>query len=124
MRYGRAAAGGKMRDKDHQIARNMGGEQAAKSEKADCVHASRDNAQHGRQDELPRHTATPRDGGAMNSGPTGSVMVSRRISSILAISVASSDQPVTSSTGRNCSGWRAPHKAVVMPWSSIQRIAR
>src|SRR2546429_5058211 len=100
MRYGRAAAGGKMRDKDDKIARNMGGEQAAKSEKADCVHASRDNAQHGRQDELPRHTATPRDGGAINSRPTRSVMGSRRSSSIFAISEASSDQPGTSSTRR------------------------
>jgi hypothetical protein len=55
------------------------------------------------------------DGGAMNSGPIGSVMVSRRIRSISALAEASSDQPITSSTGRNCSGCRAPHNAVVMP---------
>ena len=42
-----------------------------------------------------------RAGGAMNSGPTGSVMVSRRIRSISALVEASSRQPVTSSTGCN-----------------------
>src|SRR5205807_9866136 len=47
------------------------------------------------------HAATLRDGGAMNSGPTGLVMVSRRIRSISALAEGSSDHPVTSSTGRN-----------------------
>ena len=41
---------------------------------------------------------------AMNSGPTGSVMVSRRIRSISVLAEASSDQPITSSTGCNWSG--------------------
>src|ERR1700692_874904 len=50
---------------------------------------------------MARHAATPRDGGAMNSGPTGSVMVSRRIRLISALAEASSDHPVTSSTGCN-----------------------
>jgi fluoroacetyl-CoA thioesterase len=45
------------------------------------------------------HTVALRAGGAMNSGPTGSVTVSRRICSISALADASSDQPVTSSTG-------------------------
>ena len=48
---------------------------------------------------LLRHAATLRAGGAMNSGPTGSVIVSRRIRSISALAAASSRQPVTSSTG-------------------------
>jgi hypothetical protein len=48
-----------------------------------------------------RHAGAPRAGGAMNSGPTGSAMVSRRIRSISALAEASSDQPVTSSTGCN-----------------------
>src|SRR5258708_12563853 len=38
-----------MRGKDDKIACNVGGEQAAKSEKADGIHASRDNAEHGRE---------------------------------------------------------------------------
>jgi hypothetical protein len=50
---------------------------------------------------VQRHAATLRAGGAMNSGPTGSLMVSRRILSISALADASSDQPVTSSTGCN-----------------------
>jgi hypothetical protein len=48
-----------------------------------------------------RHAAMLRDGGAMNSGPTGSVMVSLRIRLISALAEASSAQPVTSSTGRS-----------------------
>src|SRR5258708_15582714 len=67
-----------------------------------------------------RHAATLRAGGAMNSGPTGSVMVSRRIRSISAFAEASSDHPITSSTGRSRSAWRAPHNAVVMSRSCIQ----
>jgi hypothetical protein len=47
---------------------------------------------------------TLRSGGAMNSGPTGSWMVSRRMRSISAMVEASSAQPVTSSTGCNWSG--------------------
>src|SRR5207244_4400772 len=65
-----------------------------------------------------------RDGGAMNSGPTGSVIRSRSTRSISALTSASSDQPFTSATGASWLGWRAPHSAVVMPWSSIQRTAR
>src|SRR5690348_11227359 len=65
-----------------------------------------------------------RAGGAMNSGPIGSLTVVFRIRSISALAGASSHHPVTSSTGCNWPGWRAPHNAVVMPWSSIQRIAK
>src|SRR5580704_12164871 len=64
---------------------------------------------------LLRQAAMLRAGGAMNSGPTGSVIVSRRIRSISALAEASSRQPVTSSTGCSCSGCRAPHSAVVIP---------
>src|ERR1700738_1216007 len=60
---------------------------------------------------LSRHAATLRDGGAMNSGPTGSVMVSRKIRSISALAEVSSDQPTTPSTGCSGGGWRAPHSA-------------
>jgi hypothetical protein len=48
-----------------------------------------------------RHAATLRAGGAMNSGPTGSVTVWRKIRSISALAEGSSDQPATSSTGCN-----------------------
>src|SRR2546421_676204 len=61
-----------------------------------------------------------RDGGAMNSGPTGSVIRSRSTRSISALTSASSDQPLTSAAGASWLGWRAPHSAVVTPWSSIQ----
>ena len=47
----------------------------------------------------PIHAAMLRAGGAMNSGPTGSLMVSSRIRSISALVEASSCQPVISSTG-------------------------
>jgi len=42
-----------------------------------------------------RQAATLRAGGAMNSGPTGSVMASRKIRSISALAEVSSDQPIT-----------------------------
>ena len=54
-----------------------------------------------REFEPHPHAAMLRAGGAMNSGPTGSVIVSRRIRSISALAGASSRQPVTSSTGCN-----------------------
>jgi hypothetical protein len=59
--------------------------------------------------------AKARAGGAMNSGPTGSLMVAARMRSISAIAGASSHHPFTSSTGCSWAGWRAPHKALVMP---------
>src|SRR3979490_150124 len=62
--------------------------------------------------------------GAMNSGPTGSVIVSLRMRSILARVAAPSDQPVTPSAACNWSGWRPPQSATLTPWSSIQRTAR
>ena len=43
---------------------------------------------------------------------------------ISALVGASSRHPLTSSTGCNWSGWRAPHSAVVISWSSIHRIAK
>jgi hypothetical protein len=38
-----------MRDKDDKIACNMGGEQTVKSKEGDCIHASRNDAEHGRK---------------------------------------------------------------------------
>src|ERR1700704_572951 len=69
-------------------------------------------------------SAEDRCRGAMNSGPTGSVIVSLRMRSILARVAAPSDQPVPPSTASNWSGWRPPQSATLMPWSSIQRTAR
>ena len=43
--------------------------------------------------------ATLRAGGVMKSGPTGSVIVTARMRSTSALAAASSDQPLTSSTG-------------------------
>ena len=54
-----------------------------------------------RTDRRRRHE---RPGGAMNSGPTGSVMNVLRMVSISALSVSSSDQPLTSPTGFSWSG--------------------
>ena len=48
----------------------------------------------------------------------------RRIRSISDLAAASSDQPMTASTGSSWSGRRAPHSAIVTPWSSTQRTAR
>src|ERR1700722_8486024 len=56
-----------------------------------------------------------RAGGAINSGPTGSVMVSPRISSISALGEAPSRQPGPALTGSSWPGCRAPHNAVVIP---------
>ena len=58
--------------------------------------------------------------GAMNSGPTGSVMVSSRIWSVLALAEASSDHPLPrrAATDRDA---ECPRGAEVMPWSTIQR---
>ena len=61
--------------------------------------------------------------GAMNSGPTGSVIASLRMRSILARVAAPSYQPATPSAASIWSGWRAPQSATLMPWSSIQRTA-
>src|SRR5215472_16937977 len=63
----------------------------------------------------PIHAAMLRAGGAMNSGPTGSLIVAARMRSISALARASRCQPLTSSTGSSWPGWRAPHSAVVMP---------
>jgi len=73
---------------------------------------------------LRAYAATLRAGGAMNSGPIGAGIVARRMRSISALAGASSDHPLTSSTGSNWPGRRAPQSAVVIPWSSIQRTAR
>src|ERR1700676_4128682 len=54
-----------MRGKDDKVAGNVGGEQAAKSEKADGIHASRDNAEHGRKQlriERALHQRRPEPG--------------------------------------------------------------
>src|SRR6266849_3346598 len=69
---------------------------------------------------VPRITARSgaRAEGAMNSGPTGSVTISRRIPSIARFVSASSDQATTSSRGSSCSGLRAPHSAMETPGSS------
>src|ERR1700686_731984 len=45
----RAAAADEMRGKDDKVAGNVGGEQAAKSKKADSVYASSNNAEYGRE---------------------------------------------------------------------------
>src|SRR5262245_65287722 len=56
-----------------------------------------------RADRLPLslliHAAMLRAGGAMNSGPTGSLIVALRMRSISALAAASRCQPLTSSTG-------------------------
>src|SRR5262249_6055321 len=61
------------------------------------------------------HAAMLRVGGAMNSGPTGSLIVAARMRSISALAGASRCQPLTSPTGSSWPGWRAPHSAVVTP---------
>src|SRR5260370_4130670 len=61
-----------------------------------------------------------RGGGAMNSGPTGSAIVSRKMRSISARAAVSSDHPKTSSIDCNCPGWRAPHNPVAPPSSTTQ----
>lgn len=56
-----------------------------------------------------------RAGGAMNSGPIGSLTLSRTIRQMAFSAAASSFQPSTLSTVCSCSGWRAPHKATLTP---------
>jgi len=68
-----------------------------------------------RHRSAPIHAAMLRAGGAMNSGPTGSLIVAARMRSISALAGASRRQPLTSSTGCSWPGWRAPHSAVVTP---------
>src|SRR5713226_4858152 len=68
------------------------------------VHGDRNREAVHAQLNLLRHAATRRAGGAMNSGPTGSLIVSRMIRSISPLARASSLQPITSSTGRSWSG--------------------
>src|SRR5258706_5579923 len=60
-------------------------------------------------------STTPRAGGAMNSGPTGSFTCNARMASIARIAEASSDHPSASSTAPSCPGLRAPHNAMVLP---------
>jgi hypothetical protein len=68
--------------------------------------------------------AAPRVGGAMNSGPTGSVTDRRTSASMACFASASSDHPTTSSSGASCSGLRAPQSATCTPGSSsTQRTA-
>ena len=51
------------------------------------------------------HAATAlRDGGAMNSGPTGSLIAALRMRSISALADASSSHPLTSPTGLQLAG--------------------
>src|SRR5260370_4095274 len=89
--------------------------------KRDC---SCEKCEQRRLSEHMFHAAMLRAAGAMNSGPTGLVTVSRRIRSISALAAAASCHPATSLTGCTCEGWRAPRRARVMPSSSIQRTAR
>jgi len=51
----------------------------------------------------------------MNSGPTGSVIVSRTIRDISSRACESSAQPSKLAMVDNWWGWRAPHKAAVTP---------
>jgi Aminotransferase class I and II len=62
-----------------------------------------------------KNATSRRGGGAMNSGPTGSVISSLKMRSISDFAAASSDQPNTSSMGSSWLGWRAPHNADVAP---------
>jgi 5-aminolevulinate synthase len=62
-----------------------------------------------------KNATSRRGGGAMNSGPTGSVISSLKMRSISDFEAASSDQPNTSSMGSSWLGWRAPHNADVAP---------
>src|SRR5262249_28245187 len=81
-----------------------------------------------RADRLPLslliHAATLRAGGAMNSGPTGSLIVAARMRSTSALAGASRCQPLTSSTGSSWPGEAAPPRAVGTASSSNQRTAR
>ena len=52
----------------------------------------------------PIHAAMLRAGGAMNSGPTGSLIVAARMRSTSALAGASRCQPLTSSTGSSWPG--------------------
>ena len=59
----------------------------------------------------------------MNSGPTGSVIVSLRILSISLRSPSVSAHPMASSTASSWEGCLAPQSATSTPWSRIQRVA-
>src|SRR5262249_61479086 len=61
---------------------------------------------------LPSFCAA-RAGGAMNSGPTGSVTDARTMSPIFFNEFRSNFQPPAPATAANCSGRRAPQRATV-----------